>query len=362
MDGPRAPSSEEFSEVIQFFSKHLRQDKTWSIADEYPLVLNSTNLNNIRVIKNENEFLSGAVVKTSFMKSPAGLFKVAGIGSVVTDPRFRNQGLSQAILKDSLETAQAQACDVAVLWTNLHDFYRKLEFELAGFEISLRIEEPLNLESNLKFLDSTRVAPEAILKLYAQHTCGSLRSVEDIRKSLAIPSSRVFSAWDQQGRMVAYAVEGKGADLTHHIHEWGGAVSHLLPLFDFARKTIGSPITVLSPGHSRNLIRQLEAKSVVPVAGVLGMIKILNPDLLFSKIRRYARSQGFDQLVLEQKQNETYFGWQSAVFKTDRLSDVVKLIFGPTKAKDLYPFESEVNAVLESLFPIPFWIWGWDSV
>ena len=363
MEGPRAPLQEEFSEVLDFLTSNLRQTQGWSLADEYPLALNPTNLANVRVIKEDGRILSGAVVKSSLVKSPAALLKVAGIGSVVTDPAFRNQGHSRTVLDSTLEIARSTACDVAILWTNLHDFYRKLGFELAGSEISLQIEKPFaSAAQELRFSESNRVAPEAILRLYVQHTCGTIRSVEDVRKSLAIPNMRVYTAWDQNQQLQAYAIEGKGADLNGHIHEWGGSVSKLLPLFNFIVTEQKRPITVIAPAHSKNLIRQLQQVGATSHEGVLGMIKIVNPDLLFAKLRRHARNLAIDDFTMEQRDGQAHFGFGQNIYRTDSESDVVRLIFGPSKASTLHSFDQATSTALETIFPIPFWIWGWDSV
>lgn len=363
MEGPRAPLQEEFNEVLNFLTSNLRQTQSWTLAEEYPLALNPSNLGNVRLIKENGKILSGAVVKTSLVKSPAALLKVAGIGSVVTDPAFRNQGHSRAVLDSTLEVAKGTACDIAILWTNLHDFYRKLGFELAGTEVSLRIDKPYVTEGQgLRFSESNRVAPEAIVRLYAQHTCGSIRSVEDVRKSLNIPNMRVYTAWDQNQQLQAYAIEGKGADLNGHIHEWGGSVSKLLSLFNFIVTEQKRPVTVITPAHSKNLIRQLKGHGAAAHEGVLGMIKIVNPDLLFAKIRRHARNLAVDDFTIEKRDGQTHFGFGDNIYKTDSESDVVRLIFGPSKAGELHSFDEATSKALETIFPIPFWIWGWDSV
>src|SRR5262245_44580133 len=136
MEGPRPPTPAEFSRILEFLNRNLRQNESWSISSEYPTALNEGNLGNIRIIKENNEILSHAVLRPLLIKTPIGMFKIAAIGSVVTDPRYRTQGLSSQIVEDCLEAARAQGCDFAILWTNLYEFYRKFGFELAGSEIS----------------------------------------------------------------------------------------------------------------------------------------------------------------------------------------------------------------------------------
>lgn len=365
MEGPRPLYDHELGAFVDFLSTNLRAEQKWSIADEYPLAIHDANLNNVRVIKDEQTFLSAAVMKTLVIKSPAGLFKVAAIGSVVTAPEHRNRGFSRQILEDCLKAATAHGCDFAILWTNLVEFYKKVGFELAGTEISLSLYKGFTVPESaepLRFLQSAKVDPEAILRLYAQHSTGSIRTVEDIRKFLQIPNSRVFTAWDRSNRLQAYAVEGKGADFGGYIHEWGGGVSKLLPLLAFASQSVANNLTLITPAHSTNLIRKLVEAGAKEHSGVLGMIKVLNAPSLLGKIKKFVRAHGIEDVVLEPREGKFYLGYKQEIFSTDAETDLVRLIFGPLKASQIHPFDPATAEVFEKMFPIPMWIWGWDSV
>ncbi len=364
MEGPRPVHEHELGDLIKFLSDNLRPQQAWSIAEEYPTAIQNENLNNVRVITDNGTFLSAAVMRPLVIKSPAGLFKAAAIGSVVTNPANRNQGLSRQVMEDCLKAAADHGCDFAILWTNLFDFYRKLGFELAGTEISLTI--PTNFKTpdapELRYLQSNKVDADAILRLYNQHTTGTIRTADDIRKFLNIPNARVFTAWDNQNILQAYAIEGKGADLESYIHEWGGGVSKLLPLLKFAVTQEKRPLTLIAPSHSTNLIRQLAALGCKEHSGILGMIKILNPPNFLLKIKKFVRAMGVEDIVLEPREGNYYLGYKQEIFRTDIESDLVRLVFGPLKASDLKAFDAETAAAFEKVFPISMWIWGWDSV
>ena len=99
MEGPRAPLQTELSDVVKFLDSHLRPEEKWSVTSEYPLAFSEGNLGNIRIITDNNEVLSHAVLRPLIMKTPAGLFKVGAIGSVVTSSDHRGQGLSTRTLE-----------------------------------------------------------------------------------------------------------------------------------------------------------------------------------------------------------------------------------------------------------------------
>lgn len=370
MEGPRQPIESEYPQVLEFLDDRLRPGSQWSIASEYPTALGPQNLSNIRIITEAQKVVSHAVLKPLIIKTPNVIFKIGAIGSVVTDEQHRNQGLSRMILEDCISEAKAQDCDIAVLWTNLYDFYRKLDFELGGSEVACVFNEEFSGETagaatGLKFIKGTQVSAEAIQRLYSQHTVGSVRSVEDIRKFLSIPQTQLTTAWDDKGQLAAYAVDGKGADLSGYVHEWGGKVSALLALLSFLRKEKKTPFTLIVPQHSKNL---LSALAMLPVSinhGYLGMIKIVHFEGLAGKIKRAARTIGISDLILERRQGlagniETVFGVGKDLVVISDDKALIQVLFGPFPMID--SFNEVTQSTINKLFPLPLWVWGWDSV
>lgn len=259
---PRSPSAQEYSDLLKFLDQSLRPKANWSISAEYPTTLTQDNLHNLCIIKEGDTVISHAALKPHVLKTPMAIFKVGAIGSVVTNDQHRNLGYSKKVLEECLELAKKQECDIAILWTNLYDFYQKIGFSLAGYEISLVVNENFNstIDSSVKILKSSQVDPAALHKVMSQHTVMTFRTAEDVRKFLKIPNSNIYTLWEANGTLSAYAIEGKGADLGGYIHEWGGGVSKLLQLFKYIQKDQGRPITVISPKHSTNLITEMTAK------------------------------------------------------------------------------------------------------
>jgi GNAT superfamily N-acetyltransferase len=362
MEGPRSPLESEFNLVLEFLNSELRPHHGWSLASEYPTALNPNNLHNIRIITQSERVLSHAVIKPLIIRSPLAILKIAAIGSVVTVEDHRNQGLSRRILENCLDEARRQDCDLAMLWTNLYDFYRKLDFELAGSEIAILFEQEWTADTTgLRFMKGTQVSPESILRLYSQHTVGSVRTAEDIRKFLQIPQTHCYTAWDAQNQLVAYAIEGKGADLTDYVHEWGGSTAKLTALFSHIRKDLKKPFTAIVPHHSTNLVNQLKkVPGSVFNEGFLGMIKIVQHENFFNKVKKAARSMGIQDFVLERKDGEFVIGVGQDLIQLTDEKDLVKILLGP-KVEIPYLQPASVEK-LDKFLPLPLWVWGWDSV
>jgi len=317
----------------------------------------------MRIITDQDQVISHAVLKPLVIKSPHVIFKVGAIGSVVTNETHRNQGLSTRIIEDCLTQATKQQCDIAILWTDLYDFYRRMGFELAGTEVSIVIEEEFQApDPTLRLSKDSKVAAEAIHRLYSTHTVNSVRTVEETRKFLNIPQSQIYTAWDSSGHLAAYAIEGKGIDLGGYIHEWGGSVSGLLTLLSYIRRETQKPVTIIVPVHSKNLIERLREKPVTYNQGYLGMIKILNFDQLSAKIKRAFRAEGIADIVLE-KQGEKYlFGCNGDLAVLAGDSNLTHLLFGPIDLHALEVFRPETVEKLSKILPLNLWIWGWDSI
>lgn len=363
MEGPRSPREAELPQVLDFLNKKLRSDSAWSIAAEYPTALTPNNLHNMRIIADEDRVLSHAVMKPLIIKSPHVIFKVGAIGSVVTDDQHRGQGLSTQIIRDCLKTATDQSCDVAILWTDLFDFYRRIGFELAGSEISCVVEENFEVPANnLRFSMDPKVSADAIYRLYSAHTVNSVRTIEETRKFLSIPETKVYTAWEPTGQLAAYAIEGKGCDLGGYIHEWGGSVSKLMALFSFIRTQKNQPYTIICPKHSTRLIEELQKKPVTINQGFLGMIKLVNFDQLAAKIKRAFRSEGVADIMLEKHADHFVFGAGQDLYTINNETDMVRLLFGPVDYNALGIFKPETTQKLEKILPLNLWIWGWDSI
>lgn len=364
MEGPRAPVQNEFPEVLKFLDQSLRPHSQWSIASEYPTALQPGNLHNIRIIKDGQSVLSHAAIRPLVLKTPIAIYKVAAIGSVVTSSEHRQQGLSRQIIEACLEEAEAQNCEVAVLWTDLFDFYRKFDFEVAGSEVSIFIDRELPERApGLTIREGSNVDPAALLKLYNRHTVGTVRTQEEVRQFLKIPNSRVYTAWDQKGTLVAYAVEGKGADLNGYVHEWGGGVLELMTLIDEARRRQKRDLTLIAPAHSVNVIQRYRLLGFETHEGMLGMIKILDFESLSSKILRHARqAYGAHHLLLERTPDGFMIGAGEHRIVLADLASLTQLMFGPHRPTELLSLPRPLGETLDQIFPLRFWFWGWDSI
>ncbi|MCB0347703.1 MAG: GNAT family N-acetyltransferase, partial [Bdellovibrionales bacterium] len=180
---------------------------------------------------------------------------------------------------------------------------------------------------------------------------------------LQIPNSRIYTAWDANQQLVAYAIEGKGADFDSYIHEWGGNLQPLFQLLNYIQEKQQRKIHWIIPGHSQNLVRKLEEQEIYTHQGFLGMIKILNPTTLFSKILRYVRgNKGITDFQLVQMGNTFQMGFGDKVYEIKSEHDLTSLLLGPVLAEDIKGIDEETQKKLQEFLPLQMWVWGWDSI
>jgi N-acetylglutamate synthase-like GNAT family acetyltransferase len=361
----KIPKSIDRIQIDEFLNKNLRPNVNWSLRDEYPLAFSEQNMINMRFIQDDQKILAHAVLKTNLIQTQYHLFKVGFIGSVITDEEHRGKGLSKEVIKSCLDASQRQDCDFAMLWTDLFNFYSKFGFEMAGQEVALQVSKNFKAEikESLRFLESSQVSPESILKLYNKHSLRTLRTTSDIMQYLKIPQTKTFTAWNKMtNELEAYCILGKGVDFGNYIHEWGGNVSAVVSLVKHIQMQQEERITLITPPQCSNLIRKMEDLGAEKFHGILGMIKIVNPTHLCKKIKKGARALGYSSFVFEYRDNQYFFGYGDEIYQTDSEQDIVRLIFGPMTPKQIHPFSPSALEALNEIFPIAFWVWGWDSI
>ena len=53
----RHPTKEEWQSTLDFFNTNLREGYDWNIQQEYPLAMNQGNLNNFRIVKDQDKIV-----------------------------------------------------------------------------------------------------------------------------------------------------------------------------------------------------------------------------------------------------------------------------------------------------------------
>jgi hypothetical protein len=152
------------------------------------------------------------------MKADTGLVPIALIGAVATAENHRGKGLSTTLLKEALRRIDEKKCLWSLLWGSEHEFYGKLGFTLCGSQARAPIAK-LTPTPSLALSSAVQGGlTEEIFQWLVQNSTG-IRLTESDREWIFDHKSIQWLWLESPYAFVAY---GRGMDLRHMIHEFGG--------------------------------------------------------------------------------------------------------------------------------------------
>jgi GNAT superfamily N-acetyltransferase len=187
--------------------------------DDFP-VWDDESVIRLGILENQ-ELISHVGVRLTQMKTSQTLDRVALIGAVATDARFRGQGLSTSLLREAIQISENQNCSFSILWGSEHEFYAKLGFTLQG----VQARAPLSsLELNLKNFPLREIKTgltEKIFKSLGSQKNGIALTEKD--RSWFFQHKTVH--WFYLEEPFAFVGYERGLDLPQHVHEFGGDIA-----------------------------------------------------------------------------------------------------------------------------------------
>jgi GNAT superfamily N-acetyltransferase len=293
------------------------------------------------------KLVAAAGVRLAEMKYPKGPVTVALIGAVATDSDYRGRGLATQLVSTTVQWAGERGAALAMLWGSEHQLYGKIGFAPCGTQASL----PL---SSLMIGRPGEKEPE-ISKGWTQGLLGALKSrpsgiqIRDIDRGWLSAQKNVQWFWTGDPLQVtAYAAIGRGIDLPHFVHEWGGERTALLSILrriaamDGEAKLLGSPALFAKYGFQYDSVSEER----------LGLARVIDPKALFQAVHG-------DAVFTSVFSNSQWkIGLTPAHGKTvvDSLAplEISRLFFGPIPTSLKKPWSD--------YFPLPLWFWGLDAV
>jgi hypothetical protein len=189
------------------------------------------------------------------------------LGSVVTDPAARGRGHASAVLSKAL-AATAAAAPCTLLWAEHPTLYARAGFVAGAPETCVWLARRPRREPATLRLATLQDHPE-LTRLHAQKPWRVERAPQVMSGLLTTPGLATV-VLERDGRPVAYACCGKGADLQGHWHEFGGDDADVALLLQAVMHRLGQTdaIVLLPPWRTR-LRKALGAGVIeaIPVPG-----------------------------------------------------------------------------------------------
>lgn len=257
------------------------EDATTRAEDDFPLALGTANLEwQLGAWDGQGRLAGGLAVLVRPFATNCGPVAVGMVGSVVTRPDCRGEGLSGRLQAEALARLRRHGVPLAALWTDRPEIYAGRGFVPAGWEWHVAldgVELPSpTASSSVRAYEPADAA--AVAALHEAHAWRTLRERGDAEVLYGMPGTRGLVAL-AGGAPAAAVFCGKGADFAGYVAEWNGPAHLVLGLLATARAK-GLADAVLVPPGGEALAAELGARGGQPVAQAAGCWAVVCADRL----------------------------------------------------------------------------------
>jgi predicted N-acetyltransferase YhbS len=266
---------DEFETARRMIDAAMRPNETISAADDLPLLVGKNARSRRFVVTNEaGEILSHAAWrKLEFRDAGDRPLVLANIGAVATAAAARHRGLARAVMTEVLTDARREGADGAILWSDLDGFYEPFGFAAVGCEVRFLVSRdrlPRTSDIAVRPLEHADVA--RLRTLRRSDPMPATRSFDEAMTLFSLPETYTFVA-EKDGKIIGYAVIGKGVDMKNVVHEWAGAPTTLIALLRSILLARGLDRTLcIGPGFRTDWIDALaplaDARTDCPIARI----------------------------------------------------------------------------------------------
>lgn len=269
------------------------------IVDEYPLVFDDAFGGRLVAVGEEGEPRSACAVLARELIAPALRVRGGMIGSVSTDPEWRERGLGTHLLVEAEAALHVQGCALVMLWADDPTFYLERGYCPIGIEhdflVGADVVERLPRDEDVREMRAGDA--DAIHALYERHPARVDRSAVETGALLRCPGMTTLVI-DRDGGVAAYACMGRGSDLHDAVHEWGGSAEDVLALLRahfegrFPDPTEHDALFLMAPPSAEELTRRLDHLGAVGRRGILALGKILDRGAAAEAVTRALEPEG----------------------------------------------------------------------
>jgi GNAT superfamily N-acetyltransferase len=355
---PRAAKLEEFDHVLNHINNVFRINRGHSptMQQEFPLLLNKNNMDNIIVIKKDGKIVSAVNFLIQEIMVEGVSLKSASIGAVCTDPDYEKRGYSSKILDYVEKQIYNKGVDLLLISGDRNLYTRRMATQVKCFY--RYTIQPKNVNLDISINDYNEKYIPEMIKRYNQNGTKFYRtkkSFEILLNSATIPwgnySYKKFVIKKKNefiGYMVLRIIDEK--------EKWGQIIELSLPnkyvydlLSHMAKQYSLEYIKYYV--HIKDYVNQLENFDKRELDFLRGTVKVINFSQMMGKLYKYMAQyideEMLDNLTFTQEKGIYKIKYKNQELKSYNLDELNKLVFENT---------SEKNEILSKIFPLHF-IW-----
>lgn len=376
MEGPRGTKKEEFETVMTLINSIFRPDKQ-SMLQEYSIVYNEENLENIRIIVEDGKAVShiGTIerdISIHYCKSRTGF-----IGGVCTDPSYRGRGYATIILNDCMNRFEKNGCDFMLI-SGGRGLYDKID--------SLRVGQVHNITvtkgdlKRFKEVDTVSIEPyneNYLPQMFAAYDKKKVKFIR-LKKDWEIglkcgqvmnkPSNFfIVKNKDEFEGYLIISFAGEETSKTGNVLEYAGSTKSLIESIPLLFQQFNLQSLILNiPFEDQNFAKLIIDKGVNASVGPIAQmtVRILNFERLMNRLRPYfikkigriARGMEFEE---KNKKFSILLGKEKFTMQNRR--EMTWTVLGRPGS---YPLLAKggLEDLLKEIFPVPFVWYGLNYI
>lgn len=383
-------SSAEKRTVLEWLEAGLRPGRPGRLAREYPFLLDASSPARHFTLFSGSTPAAHCVLLPRRIALLEGALSVGFISLVYTDPTLRGHGHAGRVLRAALRFARESGIGLALLWSEADALYAREGFEPAGRETLLVLDDAIVGRAidqlgacggnGLQPPDAGRgfvIAPARPEDWEAIETLRSRRAARvgcDARERArwpALPDLDVRVARSDAGRLLGFAMRGRGDDLQEVIHEWGGELEATLLCCRslLAERGSGHSLMLLAPAPRTELSWLCRRAGARVLSRPLAWMRITSASALAEDLVGMGLDADWRGLraLEDEAPSARRFGPIRSGQPAVNQGELLELLFGAPDSLDPDHGRREAlgaafgSAAMQGL-PLPLFVWGLESI
>jgi len=365
---------EELPALLELVDRIFRSRRPGQMGREYPLLFSEANLEQLRIIRADGKPVAHVGICLRDATILGCRIRVAGIGSVGTDPDYRGRGMASALMEDARRHSILHGASLMLI-SGTRGLYHRLGYVQVGRFLS--VIAPAGAGGGVL---PRRFGPAdlaTVIALHQREPIRYLRPRDDWCAMLACENlmNQPADLWlvEEQGTTVAYVATQRPSE---------SAVDRPIRAYEFAgdRRAVVEALPALARHYGAaeiELVCQPEEGAIVaearrrlwrtgwrPFPGTLGVI---DAPTFLAAIRPYLEEQlGRDLagLEIEPLPEGAIFRRAGAEYRLETRGALTALLFGgeTDEARAIAPAPEPVAEALNRAFPMPLLWYGYNYV
>ncbi|MCT4508459.1 MAG: GNAT family N-acetyltransferase [Tepidibacter sp.] len=365
---PESAKIEEFEEVIKLINKVFRISRGYNptMQQEFPLLLNKDNIENMIVIKENKKIVSDVNYLIQDILIQGIKIKTASIGAVCTDKEHEGKRYSSKILDRVEEKMYDDGVDIVLISGDRSLYTRRMCSKVKNF-YKYTIT-PKDIQLNLDIQEYNEKYINQMIQMYNQNSTRYFRTknqFETLLKSATIP----FGNYKYKKLVIKKDDNLIGYIVIRLIDKEEKKIGQIIEL-NLAPNYVNDTISYLAYKydldyvdywvHVKDCKNHIENSDEVSIDYLHGTIKIINYEKLCKNLHnyfsQYLDNEILDNMEFEDLDNRYLIKYKDEELVIENVDSLNKLFFEGKIKEEVLNEKPHIEKFIKDIFPLDF-VW-----